>query len=136
MTLLNDARLAAGMSPMGFLAPFLYHVAEAEPSAFNDVVMGDNACPAGEVAAFCCPESFSAAVGWDPVTGLGSPNYPILLQHALHHGRKGVVAASSLARMYNVDDQLEAKQPSSSWSTKATLSSARIGHYWTVDGAV
>lgn len=28
---------------------------------------------------------FSASPGWDPVTGLGTPNYPRMLQHFLSH---------------------------------------------------
>ncbi|KAM7195591.1 subtilisin-like protein [Rhypophila sp. PSN 637] len=63
VTLLNEERLAVGKRPIGFLNPILY----AHPEAFNDVVEGSN--PG------CGTEGFRAAKGWDPVTGLGTPNY-------------------------------------------------------------
>lgn len=43
---------------IGFLNPKLY---AADKSCFNDVVKGDN-------------QGYSAGAGWDPATGLGSPN--------------------------------------------------------------
>ncbi|TFK49384.1 subtilisin-like protein [Heliocybe sulcata] len=64
VSLLNDELIAAGMSPLGFLNPFLYSTGA---SAFNDVTSGDN--PG------CSTNGFSATSGWDPVTGLGTPNY-------------------------------------------------------------
>ncbi|KIP05123.1 hypothetical protein PHLGIDRAFT_25225 [Phlebiopsis gigantea 11061_1 CR5-6] len=66
VALLNDARLAAGMPPLGFLNPWLY----ANPQAFNDVTAGSN--PG------CGTQGFPALAGWDPVTGLGSPNFVAL----------------------------------------------------------
>ena len=65
--LINQARLDAGKSPIGFINPVLY----ANPKALNDVVSGTN--PG------CGTQGFSAQVGWDPITGLGTPNYPKLL---------------------------------------------------------
>ena len=47
ITLWNDMRLAYGLSPLGFINPFLYQVAAAHPEAFGDVTTGDNACGAG-----------------------------------------------------------------------------------------
>ncbi|KAJ7830284.1 subtilisin-like protein [Mycena leptocephala] len=61
----NDARLAAGKSTVGFINPALYSPAFA--SAFNDVVVGTN--PG------CGTQGFPAAPGWDPVSGLGTPNF-------------------------------------------------------------
>ncbi|EKM56142.1 uncharacterized protein PHACADRAFT_145272 [Phanerochaete carnosa HHB-10118-sp] len=66
VALINDELAAAGMSPLGFLNPFLY----ANPGAFNDITTGSN--PG------CGTNGFPAASGWDPVTGLGTPNYPAL----------------------------------------------------------
>jgi hypothetical protein len=40
------------------------------PQAFNDITTGSN--PG------CSTNGFSAAKGWDPVTGMGSPNFPAL----------------------------------------------------------
>ncbi|CEJ92875.1 hypothetical protein VHEMI08503 [[Torrubiella] hemipterigena] len=63
ITLLNDERLAAGKKPIGFLNPILYK----NPGMFNDVTVGNN--PG------CGTSGFPASKGWDPVTGLGTPNY-------------------------------------------------------------
>ena len=68
LTRINEERLAAGKSTVGFVNPVLY----AHPEAFFDVVTGSN--PG------CNTDGFSAAKGWDPVTGLGTPNYPELLR--------------------------------------------------------
>lgn len=66
VTLLNEARIAAGKGPLGFLNPTLY----ANPDAFNDITIGSNpGCGTG---------GFNATPGWDPVTGLGTPNFPKL----------------------------------------------------------
>lgn len=63
VTLLNEARLGAGKGPIGFLNPVFY----AHPEAFNDITVGSN--PG------CGTDGFPAAPGWDPVTGLGTPNF-------------------------------------------------------------
>jgi tripeptidyl-peptidase-1 len=67
LTRINEERLAAGKPTVGFVNPVLY----AHPEAFFDVTEGNN--PG------CGSHGFSAAPGWDPVTGLGTPNYPALL---------------------------------------------------------
>jgi len=64
--LLNDIRLQAGKPTLGFLNPLLY----ANPSVFTDVTSGNN--PG------CGTNGFQCAVGWDPVTGLGTPNFQAL----------------------------------------------------------
>lgn len=67
--LLNDARIAAGKSSLGFLNPMLY----ANPDALNDCTSGlQNGCSA-------TVKGFPAVDGWDAVTGLGSPDYTALL---------------------------------------------------------
>ncbi|CAK5270750.1 unnamed protein product [Mycena citricolor] len=68
--LLNDRLLAAGKPVLGFLNPWLY----ANPQMFNDITSGTN--PG------CGTNGFSAKAGWDPVTGLGSPNFPAMLKAA------------------------------------------------------
>ncbi|KAJ7454305.1 family S53 protease-like protein [Mycena galericulata] len=65
IALLNDERIAAGKSPLGFLNPLLY--SPAGRAALNDITDGKN--PG------CSTPGFNATAGWDPVTGLGSPNY-------------------------------------------------------------
>lgn len=66
VALLNDRLLAQGRKPLGFLNPFLY----ANPGALNDITSGNN--PG------CNTTGFQAAKGWDPVTGLGTPNFSAL----------------------------------------------------------
>ncbi|KAG7091987.1 hypothetical protein E1B28_008374 [Marasmius oreades] len=63
IALLNDVRLAAGKSSLGFLNPFIYK----NGAAFNDITSGNN--PG------CGTNGFDAGVGWDPVTGMGTPNF-------------------------------------------------------------
>eukprot|EP00467_Chlorarachnion_reptans_P001335 CAMPEP_0114510390 /NCGR_PEP_ID=MMETSP0109-20121206/13761_1 /TAXON_ID=29199 /ORGANISM="Chlorarachnion reptans, Strain CCCM449" /LENGTH=553 /DNA_ID=CAMNT_0001689693 /DNA_START=25 /DNA_END=1686 /DNA_ORIENTATION=+ len=63
MALLNDVRLAAGKSSLGFLNYFIYQ----NMDSFNDITEGANSgCEEG---------GFPAAKGWDPVTGVGTPNF-------------------------------------------------------------
>ncbi|KAJ7498508.1 tripeptidyl peptidase A [Mycena latifolia] len=69
ITLLNDARLAAGRRPLGFLNPLLY---KRGVHAFNDIVVGSN--PG------CGTPGFNATKGWDPVTGLGTPDFGALMK--------------------------------------------------------
>ncbi len=56
--------------PLGFINPALYKLAASGTYAqdFRDVTVGDNSNPAARV------KGFPAAQGWDPITGLGSPN--------------------------------------------------------------
>ncbi|KAJ7618157.1 family S53 protease [Mycena polygramma] len=68
ISLLNDQLIAAGKSPLGFLNPFLY--SDAGRAAFKDVTSGTN--PG------CSTNGFSAGSGWDPVTGLGTPDFALL----------------------------------------------------------
>jgi len=70
---LNDIRLSrkgqagnANSSPLGFLNPFIYQNA----AAFNDVTSGKNT-GGGRYG-------FEAMQGWDPATGVGTPNFEAL----------------------------------------------------------
>jgi len=76
IALLNDARINAGKSTLGFLNPFLYDTLANHPDAFTDVTQGSN-------GAGCCSHGFSASQGWDPVTGVGVPAFPKLRAYAL-----------------------------------------------------
>jgi tripeptidyl-peptidase I len=71
VSLLNDARAAAGKGSLGWLNPLLY----ANPGVFTDITEGNN--PG------CGTQGFPARAGWDPVTGLGTPKFPALLALAL-----------------------------------------------------
>ncbi|KAH8897175.1 putative alkaline serine protease AorO [Thozetella sp. PMI_491] len=64
---INEERIAAGKSTVGFVNPTLY----AHPEVFHDITVGNNAA--------CNGKGFIASEGWDPVTGLGTPNYPAML---------------------------------------------------------
>ncbi|KAJ7831014.1 family S53 protease-like protein [Mycena olivaceomarginata] len=63
IALLNDELIAAGKPPLGFLNPLLY----SAPETSTDITSGNN--PG------CNTQGFSATRGWDPITGLGTPNY-------------------------------------------------------------
>ncbi|KAJ7612282.1 family S53 protease [Roridomyces roridus] len=69
IALVNDRLIAAGKPVLGFLNPLLYSTQGR--SAFTDVTSGNN--PG------CNTNGFSATAGWDPVTGLGTPNFDALL---------------------------------------------------------
>ncbi|KAA6408359.1 MAG: tripeptidyl-peptidase 1 precursor [Lasallia pustulata] len=70
--LVNDALLAAGRAPLGWLNPWLYGVGKG---GFTDVVEGS--------AVGCGSEGFPAEGGWDAVTGWGTPYFPKLVRLAL-----------------------------------------------------
>jgi subtilase family serine protease len=75
---------------LGFVNPAIYAIARstAYHRAFHDVVTGDNSVfwPTGLVV------GYRASSGWDPVTGLGSPNarnlVPLLAHTARHGGTR------------------------------------------------
>lgn len=83
VTLLNAARLEAGMAPLGFANPLLYHISRERPGAFRDITVGNNKC-SGQGS--CCEAGFEATVGFDPATGLGSPNYSVLREAVVQYG--------------------------------------------------
>ncbi|KAI4525603.1 subtilisin-like protein [Schizophyllum commune Loenen D] len=70
ISLINDRLIAAGKSPLGFLNPWVYE----NPQAFNDIATGSN--PG------CNTDGFPSVSGWDPVTGLGTPNFDAMLSAA------------------------------------------------------
>jgi tripeptidyl-peptidase-1 len=69
VSVLNAQRAKKNKPKLGFLNPLLY----ASPQLAKDVTIGWNNCTA--VPTICCEEGFTAAAGWDPLTGIGSPNY-------------------------------------------------------------
>ena len=85
--MINDARIAVGKSPIGFINPLVglsickrtwtlltfdqQIYASNFTDGFNDITNGTN--PG------CGTPGYSTSVGWDPVTGLGTPNFPKLL---------------------------------------------------------
>ncbi|KAM0471014.1 hypothetical protein ACHAPX_009583 [Trichoderma viride] len=75
ITRINEARLNANMSTVGFINPAIY----ANTSIFNDITVGNSTG--------CQTSGFAASKGWDPVTGLGTPDYPTMLDYFLSIGR-------------------------------------------------
>nr|GAT54755.1 predicted protein [Mycena chlorophos] len=69
IALLNDARISKGQKPLGFLNPLIYGLGG---KGFFDITTGNN--PG------CGTEGFNATVGWDAVTGLGTPNFGELVK--------------------------------------------------------
>ena len=76
VSLLNEARLQAKMPAMGFLNPFLY----TNVHAFFDVVEGTNAIDRGGGG---IKYGFDCTKGWDPATGVGTPQFGKLLAAAM-----------------------------------------------------
>ncbi|KAH8994681.1 subtilisin-like protein [Lactarius hatsudake] len=75
ISLLNDYLISQGKVTLGFLNPWLYSTGMG---GLTDITSGSN--PG------CNTDGFSAIEGWDPVTGLGTPDFqrllPILPDHA------------------------------------------------------
>ncbi|RJE24912.1 Tripeptidyl-peptidase [Aspergillus sclerotialis] len=70
IALLNDARLREGLPPLGFLNPLLYSQGSG---GLNDIVHGGSTgCQNQEIMP---PPGWNATGGWDPVTGLGTPDF-------------------------------------------------------------
>ncbi|KAM3454511.1 hypothetical protein MY3296_002968 [Beauveria thailandica] len=73
VALLNDARLARGKAPLGFLNPWIYSVA-SRGGGFVDVVNGSTVG--------CNTTGFPATQGWDMASGFGTPWFPKLKELA------------------------------------------------------
>ncbi|KAH8694224.1 tripeptidyl peptidase A [Talaromyces proteolyticus] len=90
IALLNDARLSAGKPALGFLNPLLYHLGSTN---LNDITAGGSVGCSGihsknstdpSKRGFIPWASWNATVGWDPVTGLGTPNFSKLKETVLY----------------------------------------------------
>jgi hypothetical protein len=82
LAIVNSHRLAMGRPLLGYINPYLYQ----NYSLFaNDITSGNNKC-AEETSSVCCTQGFSAATGWDPVTGLGSVDFVDFYNLILNHG--------------------------------------------------
>ncbi|KYQ89129.1 peptidase C53 family protein [Tieghemostelium lacteum] len=82
VTILNDVRAKAGLSPLGFINPLLYQIAIDYPEAYYDVTVGNNRCGIVNQAGSptCCPHGYEATPGFDVVSGLGRPNMEVLMR--------------------------------------------------------
>ncbi|KAH6658201.1 tripeptidyl-peptidase sed4 [Truncatella angustata] len=77
ITLINDARLRAGKPVLGFLNPLLY--SEKVRAALWDISSGNiGGCYRGSDGHV--EVGWSATQGWDPASGLGTPNFGALLE--------------------------------------------------------
>ncbi|PMD33860.1 subtilisin-like protein [Hyaloscypha variabilis F] len=84
LALLNDARFRVGKGPLGFINPWLYSTGW---TALNDITNGTavgctgingqtgEAVVGGGIIPYA---TWNATKGWDPVTGLGTPNFQLL----------------------------------------------------------
>lgn len=63
ITMINERRSQMGKGPVGFVNAALY----ANSEVMNDIEIGNN--PG------CGTNGFSAVSGWDPLTGLGTPDF-------------------------------------------------------------
>lgn len=87
--MLNDARLRAGKSTLGFLNPLLYSkgyraltdVTGGQSIGCNGIDPQNDETVAG--AGIIPWAHWNATVGWDPVTGLGLPDFEKLRQLVL-----------------------------------------------------
>ncbi|CAK4974138.1 unnamed protein product [Aphanomyces euteiches] len=70
---LNKWRLDHGKPPLGYVVPYLYQLYAVCPSIFGDITQGSNAC--GSTSQRCCASGFTAAKGYDILTGLGTIKY-------------------------------------------------------------
>ncbi|KAL1941498.1 hypothetical protein VTO73DRAFT_6937 [Trametes versicolor] len=88
VALLNDRLLNAGKPPLGFLNPLLY--SKGLP-ALKDIVSGSSSSSCG------ARDGLAATPGWDPATGLGTPNFrklvAIVVESDADADRSGTVTA-------------------------------------------
>ena len=65
-------------STIGFVNQILYKGQGSGAGLFHDITIGDNCddtqCKNGHVG-------FECTKGWDPISGLGSPNYPAMKKY-------------------------------------------------------
>jgi sugar lactone lactonase YvrE len=87
--LINQSRASAGQGPLGALNPRLYP--QLGTTAFHDITSGNNG-------------TYSATVGYDRVTGLGSPNVAALIQSGLN-GSPPLAIAAQLPAVFTVIGQ-------------------------------
>eukprot|EP00127_Corallochytrium_limacisporum_P001482 Clim_evm2s60 gene=Clim_evmTU2s60 len=82
VSLLNDVRFNNGGQPLGFLNPLLYKMAVDDPNTFTQITEGNNGLG---IDSNTCP-GFDAIAGWNPVTGLGTPNFQAMADYVKNNG--------------------------------------------------
>lgn len=81
ISLVNSARQKRGLSTVGFINPTIYNPENS--IKFQDITKGANNCCANYLypsPGICCTSGFTAARGFDPISGLGNINFPNLLR--------------------------------------------------------
>ncbi|KOS16763.1 Tripeptidyl-peptidase sed1 [Escovopsis weberi] len=68
INMINEERIAAGKNVVGFVNPTFYQ----HPEIFHDIVAGNNSV--------CGSPPYNATEGWDPIGGLGTPDYQKMLK--------------------------------------------------------
>jgi len=128
--LMNEVLLTHGKKPLGLLAPLLYQIALEEPTAFtkispitvgNRTVGGDNAC----TSMYCCQYGYKVSEsGWDPVTGLGTPNMLVIENYIRKLNGLPTVAEEGAAQSPNTPPTNSTGQAFSDNETPRTVTTA------------
>ncbi|KAJ7510818.1 family S53 protease [Mycena galericulata] len=71
IALVNDRLIAAGKPVLGFLNPLLYSTGKG---GLDDVTVGQSSGCSGPTG------GWNAVTGWDPVSGLGTPDFPGMME--------------------------------------------------------
>jgi len=135
ITLANSKRVAAGLSKLGWVNPFLY---QNYASFTNDIVGGTkNGCSRifynssnGVLYNKCCTEGFYPATGWDPSTGLGSINVGRFLQAVSTMGSSSATPTLKPSTTATVNSSFApstspTKAPTTSPTTAPSISSSK-----------
>eukprot|EP01112_Ceratiomyxa_fruticulosa_P010284 TRINITY_DN270_c0_g1_i1.p1 TRINITY_DN270_c0_g1~~TRINITY_DN270_c0_g1_i1.p1 ORF type:complete len:720 (-),score=161.11 TRINITY_DN270_c0_g1_i1:78-2237(-) len=92
VSLLNNNLLNAGYGPIGPINQLLYQMAVEQPDAYNTISQGNNKCTKN----YCCTYGFvNSKSGWNPVTGLGTPDYTKLQNYIMQAKYSALNAAPS-----------------------------------------
>jgi uncharacterized protein (TIGR03437 family) len=101
--LLNQYLSAGGV---GNINPRLYALAQTAPDVFHDVAAGDNivtvSCPTRSRGCVSSPVGYSASLGYDQVTGLGSVDVYKLISNWNNTNASGSGAGRSLSIIANL----------------------------------
>ncbi|KAG5927880.1 hypothetical protein E4U42_001678 [Claviceps africana] len=86
---INEERMNLGKGPVGHINPALYKAYDTkmQDPIFRDVTKGDQRLGgpySQRYPSLCGNNGFSAVEGFDPVTGLGTPRYPQMLDYFIH----------------------------------------------------
>jgi len=79
ITNINQYQLSRNKPLVGFVNPLLYKINSFYQDTFNDITVGNSAC----TEAKCCGSQFgfTAAPGWDVVSGVGTPNLEKIIKY-------------------------------------------------------